>query len=97
MYKSSEKIGFHPTGKPVGFSPLIYNSHHMITQNMLLNQTSKSFNKGTLIYVPKNISKLWIAKKEHSKVIVNGNTCKSAATDYSHRQACGVLALKFCL
>ncbi len=72
------------------------NSHHMITQNMLLNQTSKSFNKGTLIYVPKNISKLWIAKKEHSKVIVNGNTCKSAVTDYSHRQACGVLAFKFC-
>lgn len=57
------------------------NSHHMITQNMLLNQTSKSFNKGTLIYVPKNISKLWIAKKEHSKVIVNGNTCKSAVNN----------------
>lgn len=57
------------------------NSHHMITQNMLLNQTSKSFNKGTLIYVPKNISKLWIAKKEHSKVIVNGSTCKSAVNN----------------
>ena len=57
------------------------NSHHMITQNMLLNQTSKSFNKGTLIYVPKDISKLWIAKKEHSKVIVNGSTCKSAVNN----------------
>ena len=57
------------------------NSHHMITQNMFLNQTSKSFNKGTLIYVPKNISKLWIAKKEHSKVIVNGSTCKSAVNN----------------
>ena len=57
------------------------NSHHMITQNMIMNQTSKSFNKGTLIYVPKNISKLWIAKKEHSKVIVNGSTCKSAVNN----------------
>lgn len=57
------------------------NSHHMITQNMLLNQTSKSFNKGTLIYVPKDISNLWIAKKEHSKVIVNGSTCKSAVNN----------------
>ena len=34
------------------------NSHHMITQNMLLNQTSKTFNKRTMIYVPKDISNL---------------------------------------
>lgn len=46
------------------------NNHHAITQSMLLNQTAKSFNNGTLIYVPKAISKhTWFADKSKSKVI----------------------------